>query len=711
MKLKSFISDMLLIPGILFMASCHKPDLTSDAVPDVTSGAVHTQAFSKTKAPTSGFVGLTGAFQVATLAGSGIIGNFNPIIEGTAYQARFNLPSGVARDANGNVYVADMANHVIRIIQPKGNVIILAGTGTPGFIDSIGLSAEFNSPSGVAVDASGIVYVADKNNNRIRKITPDGVVTTLAGNGTPGSTNGPGSVAQFNLPSGVAVDALGNVLVADGGNHMIRRITPAGFVSLVAGTGTPGGGDGISSFAQFNNPSGVAVDGSGNVYVADAGNNKIRKIEGFNVSTLAGSGTPGFTEGPGTAAQFNNPTGVAVDAGGNVWVADKSNQAIRQVTSAGVVSTLAGNGTAGFKDSIPAFARFNSPAGIAVDITGNLFVADQGNQRIREIGVLVVVSTLAGNGIRGFADGQGSSAQFDFPVNLVMDASGNLILAEGQRIRKITAAGVVSTVAGNGTAGYSGDGGPATSAQLHAPQDVAIDAAGNIYVADDLNNVIRRITPAGIISTWAGSGIAGFVNTSNIDSTPAPRFNNPRGIAVDTAGNLYVADNLNNAIRKITPNRVVSTLAGNGTQGFADGTGTAAMFNHPLGVKVDVSGNVYVTDNGNRRIRKITPAGVVSTLAGNGTNGHTDGIGTAALFSSPLGVALDGAGNVYISDDNRIRKITSGGVVTTVTGSTLDYYDGLLHLAQYRTPWGIVVAAPGTIYIADFSNMRIRKIQ
>jgi sugar lactone lactonase YvrE len=599
------------------------------------------------------------------------------------------------------------------MITASGGVRTLAGSGTAGFLNAPGTSAQFNNPTGVAIDnATGNLYVADKFNHVIRKITPTGDVSTLAGiPGFPGSTEGPGTTAQFNLPSGVAVDASGNILVADAGNHKIRRITPAGFVSLVAGTGNSGSGEGPGAFAQFNSPSGVAADPNGNIYVADAGNNKIRKISGGLVSTLAGGGangvTPGFANGSGTSALFNLPTGVVADAAGNVYVSDKFNHAIRQITPSGVVATLSGNGTAGFVDGLPAASRFNSPAGIAIDVSGNLFIAEEGNQRIREIGTLVAVTSLAGNGLRGFADGPGSTAQFDYPRNLAVDASGNIIVAEGHRIRKITPAGDVSTLAGTGIGGYSGDGGPATSANLNAPQDVAIDGSGNIFVADFLNNVIRRITPAGVISTWAGIGSAGFRDGASA------MFNGPRGVAVDASGNVYVADDKNHAIRKITPDHSVITLAGNGFPGFADNQGTAAQFDKPADVAVDAVGNLYVADYNNQRIRKITPSGNVSTLAGNSLRGAIDGQGSSAQFNFPGGVTLDATGNVYVADGEnyRIRKITSTGVVTTVTGSKLDYNNGPLNIAQFRWPGGVAIDASGILYVADFGNQRIRKIQ
>jgi prepilin-type N-terminal cleavage/methylation domain-containing protein len=319
-------------------------------------------------------------------------------------------------------------------------VSTLAGSGTGGFADGTGAAAQVNTPAGIAVDTSGTVYVADFYNHRIRKISPTGVVSTLAGSGTAGSSDGTGTAAQFNYPYGVAVDSSGSVYVADIFNHRIRKISPTGVVSTLAGS-TFGFADGTGAAAQFFQPAGVAVDNSGTVYVADASNNRIRKISPAGVvSTLAGSGTAGFADGTGAAAQFYGPTSVAVDASGTVYVADGSNNRIRKISPTGVVSTLAGSGTNGFADSTGSAAQFNYPASVAVDASGTVYVADSSNHRIRKISPTGVVSTLAGSGTAGFADGTGAAAQFSSPNGVAVDSSGTLYIADAynHRIRKIT---------------------------------------------------------------------------------------------------------------------------------------------------------------------------------------------------------------------------------------------------------------------------------
>ena len=317
------------------------------------------------------------------------------------------------------------------------------------------------------------------------------------------------------------------------------------------------------------------------------------------VTTLAGSGVAGFADGTGSAAKFYHPRGVAVDSSGTVYAVDRSNHRIRKITPAGVVTTFAGSGVAGFADGTGAAAQFNYPAGVAVDSSGTVYVADGGNHRIRKISPVGVVTTLAGSGVAGFADGTGAAAQFNYS------------------------------------------------------QDVAVDSSGAVYIADYGNNSIRKITPAGVVTTFAGSTI-GFADGTG----SAAQFNRPQGVAVDSSGTVYVGDTGNNRVRKITPAGVVTNFAGSGTVGSADGTGGAAQFYRPEGVAVDSSGTVYVVDAANHRIRKITPAGVVTTLAGS-TAGFADGTGAAAQFSWPNGVAVDSSGTVYVGDDsnNRIRKI------------------------------------------------------
>ena len=630
--------------------------------------------------------------------------------DGAGAAARFYDPSGVAVDGAGNVYVADTDNHTIRKVTPAGVVSTLAGlAGSPGSADGTGAAARFTAPYGVAVDGSGNVYVADSGNNTIRKVTPAGVVSTLAGlPGPPGSSDGIGAAARFYTPAGAAVDGAGNVYVADTANFTIRKVTPAGVVSTLAGTpGSQGIADGTGSAARFGYPWSVAVDGAGNVYVADAYGNTIRKVTPAGVvSTFAGmAGSPGSSDGTGTTARFAGPRGVAVDGTGNVYVADSGNNTIRKVTPAAVVSTLAGiAGSVGSADGTGAAARFYSALGVAVDGTGNVYVADTYNHTVRKVTPAAVVSTLAGMaGLTGSADGTGAAARFNSPQGVAVDRTGNVYVADkgNHTLRKVTPAGVVSTLAG--MPGFAGSAdGTGAAARFNAPEGVAVDGTGNVYVADTANDTLRKVTPAGVVSTLAG--MPGFAGSAD-GTGAAARFNLPHGLAVDGTGNVYVADTANDTLRKVTPAGVVSTLAGTaGTPGAADGTGAAARFYLPFGVAVDGAGNVYVADTYTNIIRKVTPAGVVSTLAGMAPySGSADGTGAAARFYIPQGVAVDGTGNVYVADtyNNTVRKITPAGVVSTPVGIPGHYIGNLMGPlpASLVRPWGVAVDSTGDVVI------------
>jgi formylglycine-generating enzyme required for sulfatase activity len=396
------------------------------------------------------------------------------------------------------------------------------------------------------------------------------------------------------------------------------------------------------------------------------------------VTTLAGSGEPdqyhevegGFADGAGVDAKFNTPTGVAVDSSGNLYVADQENHRIRKVAPNGRVTTLAGSGSAGFADGQGLGASFYYPTGVAVDSSGNIYVADFYNCRIRKITSGGLVSTLAGGGGKGpngfgYADGQGAVASFSGPTGVAVDNSGNVYVADSynNRIRKITASGTVSTLAGSGSAGF--DDGQGTAASFKYPHGVAVDNADNIYVADSSNNNIRKITPTGIVSTLAGSrtGQGGFGEGANA------RFSSPKGIVADSIGNVYVADSSNNNIRKITPTGIVSTLAGKyGGSGFLDANLENSKFFSPCGVAIDVNGNLYVADSQNHRIRKITisapdtTAPVITLL---GTNPQT--IYRGSTFTDPEATVTD---NVDAS-----RTIAGNGSVdaTKVGNYTLTY--------------------------------------
>lgn len=356
-----------MLTGALFLAACSKKD-TSPATSNTTTTT------TTTVTPVT-------AGNVITFAGSGSPGS----ADGTKAQASFTAPVGIAVDGNYNVYVADLENFLIREINPAGVVSTLAGDGIDSLANGTGTAASFDYPSGVVADAAFNVYVADQGNNLIRKITPAGVVSTFAGRGAPGYADGTGTSAAFNSPVALAIDGNGNLYVADQNNNMIRKISSSGVVTTLAGDGSAGNTNGTGSTASFYSPNGLAVDASGNVYVADLVTNLIRKITPAGVVTTFAGGGRGAVNGTGTAASFNSPSGVAVDAKGNVYVADSNNNLIRMITPAGVVSTFAGTGASGADNGALNAATFNFPTGVAIDGNGFLYVADKGNNLIRKI--------------------------------------------------------------------------------------------------------------------------------------------------------------------------------------------------------------------------------------------------------------------------------------------------------------------------------------
>jgi sugar lactone lactonase YvrE len=641
-------------------------------------------------------------------------------VDATGPAAQFNAPYGTAVDSNGNVYVADLGNNTIRKITPAGVVTTLAGTpGTHGSTDGTGAAARFNTPVGIAVDSTGNVYVSDEANETIRKITPAGVVTTLAGTvGVGGTVDGTGTAAQFSSPAGIGIDGAGNLYVADQTDDTIRKVTPSGVVTTIAGAvSSVGFTDGAGTVARFHSPYGVCADASGNVYVADTGNYTIRMITpSGTVSTIAGTAkVSGSANGTGAAARFDAPVDVAVDGSGNVYVADENGDAcIRMITPGGVVTTLAGHaGLTGFADGTGTNAEFDGPFGVCVDAGGNVYVGDSVNNEIRKIAPGGVVTTLAGTSGGGYVDGTGSAARLNWTTGVAVDGSGNVYVADSDNdeIRKITPGGVVTTLAGSpGNAG-SADG-TGSSAQFNYPFGLTVDGSGNVFVTDTANDTIRKVTPGGVVSTVAGTPLmAGSANGTG----SAALFSIPIGIAVDGNGNLYVSEQGNQTIRMITPAGVVTTLAGTaGSPGSADGTGAAARFDLPAGLVLDGSGNLYVADATNAEIRKVAPGGVVTTIAGAAqSGGSSDGTGSAAHFYFPVGIGIDSSNNLYVADANNdlIRKVTPAGVVTTLAGTPAIFgnTDGTGPSALFNNPEGLAVDSLGNVYVGDTANCTIRK--
>jgi hypothetical protein len=585
---------------------------------------------------------------------------------------------------------------------------LAGGSGGPGFFDgSPSDPVRFDSPSAVAVTATGDRFVADTANHVIRKIDASGNVTTFAGAfGLSGSDDGTGAAARFNAPAGIIADGT-TLYISDTGNHTIRRmITPSGIVTTLAGTpGTEGFSDNPAGPENvlFRSPGGITVGTIGfekSLFVADTGNHSIRRVSltGATV-TYAGSGVPGFENAVGTSASFNSPRGITFD-GSSFFVADTGNHAIRKITG-GSVSTLAGDGIPGFVDNVSGlFARFSSPRNL-IPVGSTLFVADTGNHVIRRVATTDsgFVTTLAGlPQVPGFSDGTGTGARFDGLQGIgIQDGISNLFfVADTQNhvVRRVTLAGEVATVAGNppraGLVNATGE-----SARFDAPSGVVI-IGDDAFVSDQGNDTIRKITSSGAVTSFTGSV-----------------FGAPQGIVAQES-DLYVADSGNHAIRKVDPSGVVSTFAGSdaGVEGFANGTGTAARFRSPKGIATDGS-FLYVADTGNHAIRKIElGTGIVTTVAGDGVSGMpTD---TPSRFSSPEGVAVLGR-DLYVADtgNHAIQQVTPSGLVSTYAGSDAGvpgYVDDTTGTAaRFDAPRGIA-AVDSTLYVADTGNHAVRRI-
>ncbi len=750
---------------------------------------------------------------ISTVAGNGLDGFAGD--GGLAVSARLNRAAGVAVDAAGNLFIADSYNHRVRKVSTDGTITTVAGGGTPGIAGDGGLAtaARLDYPSDVAVDSTGNLFIADGSNNRIRKVSTDGVITTVAGNGSLfySGDGGPAILAGLQALR-VAVGAGDNLFIADSFNRRIRKVTPNGLITTVAGNGMSGfsGDGGLAISARLTDPSDMAVDALGNLFIADSGNFRIRKVtpQGI-ITTIAGNGSSTFggDGGPAISAGIS-PGGLAVSTTGTIYIT--GHYRLRKITSDGVITTVAGNGSSGFTgDGGQAMcAPLYGPVGVDVDATGNLFFTDifrvrrvaagsplapptitgltttwgaqgaslfagiqgtglcgatrvifsgtavnvtiepgvsESSLPIRisiatgaaagtrtvtvvasngssifsgfTVGTSGRIATVAGQGTAGFGGDniQAVSARLNWPADVAVDAEGNLFIAdtENDRIRKVDPGGVVTTVAGNGTRGFSGDGGAATAAQLHQPTGVAVDVTGNLFIAGD--NRVRKVAPNGRITTVAGNGSSAFSG----DGGPAISAGvSSHNVTVDSLGNLFIADIGNNRVRKVGLQGTITTVAGNGSSFFTeDGVPATSTGLNPFDVAVDAVGNLFIADFDNHRVRKVSPQGTITTVAGTGIPGSVGdgGPATSAKISYPASVTIDRSGNLFIVA-GIVRKVDSAGTITTAAGNLIG--DGPLSgpdcspaasISLY-SPAGLAVDADGSLYIAENGAHRVRKV-
>jgi len=547
-------------------------------------------------------------------------------------------PNDVAEDSLGNLYIADMKGHRVLRVSPLGVTISFAGTGTSGFSGDNGpaASAALSFPACVLVAPGDVIYICDKANHRLRRVQC-GIITTVAGTGVAGFTgDGAGTTVALNEPEDMILVA-GNIVFSDQENNRIRQLNLAnGQVTTLAGTGPSGyAGENVPAASTLASPMGMAATSDVRILFAERDANRLRALAGGTITTVAGDGVAEFGGDGGAAldATFHLVEGVAADASGNLFISDSGNNRIRKVDGAtGTVTTIAGNGTTNFGvDGVPAtVVGVDSPSDVVVDSAGNVIFSDTHHHRVRSVDTTGTIHTIIGNGTAGFAgdNGPASAAQIASPTGLALDAAGNLYIADfdNNRVRKVDTAGNVTTVAGDGNPGFNGDGLAATATSLNAPTDMAFDASGNMYIADLRNERVRRLDAAsGVITTIAGTGDA----LSSDDFLPAvtATLKNPTDVAVDASGNVLIADSGSNRIRRVAPNGVIDSIVGSRTPGYSGDGGPPlqARLLTPLRTFMAPNGQLLVVERDNAVIRAVgAGSGGGGGGGGGGGNGDPD---------------------------------------------------------------------------------------
>jgi len=658
-----------------------------------------------------------------------------------ALDSNLYTPDAVAADSSGNYYISAYNQNRIFKVNTSGTLTVLAGDGVQGFggdgVTGGAGSAYLYHPYGLAVDGSGNVYFADQGNCVVRKVDTTNTITTIAGIGNSCGYNGDGgkgTATQLYYPGGVALDTLGNLFIADTYNCRIRKLVLAtDTITTYAGNGTCGylGDGGAATSAELNYPYDVAADTSSNVFIADSSDYRIREVTKSDgkINTIAGTGPAGFfgDGGKATSAEIYTVYGLAVDTTGKtVTFADYNNQRVRQFTVGGNINTIAGNGTAGFAGDGAAAtsAELYYPQGVGVS-GSNVYVADTSNYRIRLFPVGGSINTVAGNGsynLPSLVSMPPQGAVLYYPYGVYDDSSGNVFANDTSNYNArelVKSSGLLNVIAGTGTAGFTGNGGLATKAELNQNDGVAEDSKGNFYIADTYNHAIREVNTAGDISTFAGIGQQPGYSGDGGPATSA-ELEYPFGVAVDSNNNIYIADTYNHVVREVSSTGTINTIAGIGQRPGYSGDGgpaTSAQLYYPSGVSVDAAGNVFIADTSNCRIREVFAAtGVINTVAGTGSCTFTgDGPATEEAVNNPDGVRVDANDNLFIADtyNHRLRWVSAGGVMTTFAGTGSAGYlgdGGVATSAELYYPSGISEDSSGNFVVADQYNFRIRGI-
>ena len=663
---------------------------------------------------------------------------------GKATETEISLVDGIAIDKKGNVYIAMREHNIISRIDTKGMMTRYAGSGESGFSGDGGpaIKANFKTPAGLAFDPEGNLYIADRENHRIRKIDTSGNISTFAGIGEAGFSgdDGPAVKARLSLPSGVAIDKKGNLYISDRSNDRIRVVDKKGVIRTYAGSGVAGfqGDAGPALKAQLDKPFGIALDEAENLYIADRNNNRVRKVspEGI-ITTVAGDGGFFFMgdNGPAYRASVAAPTGVAVDKKGNLYIADRNNNRIRLVDKLGMIRTVAGTGQQDYNGESETARETNLylPFGLTVDSNDNLLVIDRSHYRIRRIDPKSgKVETVAGNGLKLFAGdgGPATGATLSFPHGMFVDKDDNLIFSDKghYRIRKITPEGIISTFGGNGTRGNVGHNIPVLEANVYNITTLVQNPAGDIFMSSPSGfvSIIRRVDTKGVVHDYIDTSSERYLESISkskhkglVQTGAVATITQFSDIVFDPKGNLFISDRLNHQIRKIDLKGNISTIAGVGDSDYYGDGGPAleAAFRDPNALASDKQGNIYIAESANNRIRKIDTKGIVTTVAGNGEHADSGDGGPAlkAAIRSMDDIAISPEGELHILGTNthKVRKITQDGKIVTVAGKGYAGFfgdDGPATKAMLKNPAAISFDSKGNLYIADMGNNRIRKV-